>query len=255
MVDVQGAAYGQARVPGGGLDVHALERRAIQYAAVGDAVVGDPSRVAQVLRAGALGESADEVVHQLFQTLLERCGDIVVALFQRLSGRPSRAEGLHHALAEQLGHDRLTGVPGHLRPHPMVPKVVHVQFEIQPATGADHALEHIAVDRFAVRRQPHHLVLVPVLGEAEVLGHRRVIQAQGVREQHPAPDLYVAFGGRTPQHAGEVPQPVERQDGGLVVWGAVEGAGGVGDVMLYEMKLGLNLTRRGATGVGERLLN
>src|SRR5215471_7293110 len=103
----------------------------------------------------------------------------------------------------------------------------------------------------AVRRKPHHLVLVAILGESEELRERRVEQAQRMRELDRAPDLNLVAAPDTPHDAAEVAEPVDRNDGGLIKWRCEEGAGQMGAVVFDEMDA--NAARLGQVFRGESL--
>ena len=68
--------------------------------------------------------------------------------------------------------------------------------------------EFVEISGLAIRRQAHHLVFVAKFPEAEILGDRRVVHAQGMREGHGAVDLHAIALAGGPHGAGEIAQAV-----------------------------------------------
>ena len=77
-------------------------------------------------------------------------------------------------------------------------------------------LELARIARLAVRREPHHLEFVAVVGESEVLRDREIEQPQGMREEDAAVDRQRRTGHASPGRADEVAESVDRADSGLV---------------------------------------
>src|SRR5205809_715890 len=91
-------------------------------------------------------------------------------------------------------------------------KIVQLQAEALPPDL--HDLPELVQNlRLAVWREPHHLVLVAVLQETEVLGHRGVEDANRVREADLAQRLDRRALPHTPHCTHEVAESVDRQAG------------------------------------------
>ena len=93
----------------------------------------------------------------------------------------------------------------------------------------------------AVRREPHHLVLVAIVGKAEILGQRLIEDAERMREIDAAVDTDVAALARSPGGAGEIAEAVDRDDHRLVERRDVKGRGEMREVMLDVMHLAAKL--------------
>ena len=115
-------------------------------------------------------------------------------------------------------------------------EVAQVQVEAAVGLHVHQVLaDHVGEARLAVGCEPHELVLAVVHPKATVGGERRIQQPQAVREVQAA-----VQGQRTPAaHAQArglpLPHAVQAQHQGLVEVRRVEGAGGVGVVVVGEL--------------------
>src|SRR5437879_4558664 len=105
-----------------------------------------------------------------------------MALFNRCAGRAFRAEPLSEKIAVELADLRLAVAPGHFRAGLMVHEVIQPEGKTDVAVELDDLIEAVAIFRLAVGSQTHDLVLIAVIPETQVLGQRRVIDAEGMRK-------------------------------------------------------------------------
>jgi hypothetical protein len=89
----------------------------------------------------------------------------------------------------------------------------------------------------AVRGEAHHLVLLVVLPEAEVLGQHRIEDAEGVRLPHPQHLRELLAAGVEERGAGAVAREVHGQDERVGEPRVVVGRGGVAVVVVEETHL------------------
>ena len=119
----------------------------------------------------------------------------------RVSSGPSAAtrgpEVAFHRRAPERRQLGRAAVPRHRGALDVVPEVVQVEL-VAEAVAPDDPAELVQVARLAVGGEAHHLVLVAVLGEAEVLRDGRVVDAEGVRERDLPADLEVVDPRRRP---------------------------------------------------------
>ena len=109
------------------------------------------------------------------------------------------------------------------------------QVELEGAVVLElHDLPHrVDEARLAVGREPHHLVLVAVVREAEILRQRLVEDAERMREVDAAVDREMRRPRPTPQRAlREVAEAVDRDADRLVEGRDEEGRGQMREVML-----------------------
>ena len=90
--------------------------------------------------------------------------------------------------------------------------------------------------RFPVRRQAHHLVLVAVFLEAEILRDRQVEHAERVREEHAIEHVEPAAAPVRNRDADEVAEPIDRATGGLGEAAGAKRARQVRRMMLDESR-------------------
>ena len=121
-----------------------------------------------------------------------------------------------------------------------VAEVGHVQAERAVFLQVEQLLDdHVAIDRLAVRRQAHQLVLAAVDLEAREVGHRRVQETEGVREAqllHHLETIAPAHGDRA---GGPLADAVQGEDGRLLEGRREERAGPVRLVVGHEDVLAL----------------
>jgi hypothetical protein len=90
----------------------------------------------------------------------------------------------------------------------VVHEVGEIQLEPVARFHANERTEAIDVLGLAVGRETHHLELVAVLGEAEVLRDRRVQEPHRVREFDPVADRDGVGASDAPHRADEIAEPV-----------------------------------------------
>src|SRR5262249_21671549 len=98
----------------------------------------------------------------------------------------------------------------------MVSEIGEIQLELSARLDADHSTERLGKLWFAVRGQPHDLVLVTVVCESEILGPGQVEEPQGMGESHTIErrDLVALALGDC--RADDVSKAVDRGYGGRV---------------------------------------
>jgi len=84
-------------------------------------------------------------------------------------------------------------------------------FEVELVAIAQmHDLAHLGHARGrAVGRKPHHLVLVAVMGKAEILRERLVEDAERVREMHPPLNRDARAASHAPGGTGKIAEAVD----------------------------------------------
>ena len=232
MGDVERGAERRAVVRGGWLDEDLLEGRLLPDLPVGDAVHSTPASKAEPGEPRPHIEAVQYVEGGLLVDSLEGRGERLVLRLERILRPPGRAQESLELGRVDRAHRRLAVVPRHAHAFRVVAEVAQVQLE--PAAG--HEMDQLAepgdVARLAVRREPHHLILVAVLGEAEVLREGEIEESQRMGEVDPVHDVELLVPPHRPRGAYKISEPVDRADRGLLERRHVERAGQVRRVML-----------------------
>jgi len=159
---------------------------------------------------------ARDCQHYIFGHRLDARGKIHMALLEVRFGTPRRA-------AEQ----RVELPVGHRQPLAVV-EVLHVQPEAAViAQGDQVARNPILVERPAVRRQAHQLVLAAVHFEAAVVRKRGVQQAERMRELDLLRQLDAVPASGAERRRIPLAHAIERQDRRLVERAGEERTGGM----------------------------
>ena len=107
---------------------------------------------------------------------------------------------------------------------------------VSPIRLKPHDLAHgIHECRLPIGRQAHDLVLVTVVGEAQILGQRLVEDPKRMREIHPPVDGDGFSPADTPCSAGEVADTIDRDHHSLFERRHMEGRRKMGKMMLDPM--------------------
>src|SRR4051794_27325406 len=115
--------------------------------------------------------------------MLKRCGDVLVALLDRLVGLSARtSEDRFHPCSPKRRQFGRPTVPCHRRSVEVVAKRLQIEVITKPA-AVDYPAELIEVGRLPVRSEAHDFVLVAILGKAEELRDSRVIDTKGMWER------------------------------------------------------------------------
>ena len=122
---------------------------------------------------------------------MQRRGYVLVPAFHRRAGLAGWAEVALQPVREQPADGRFAVAERHLDAVPVMREVGQPELEVHAAAEPYDAAELVVIDGIAVRREAHRLVLVAVLPHAQVLGYRRVVEAEGVREEDVALDVQV----------------------------------------------------------------
>src|ERR1022692_1307549 len=149
-------------------------------------------------------QQRNQVEEGLLIHRLHRAGDVAVALLERILWASARAEQIFQRLREEIGKRRRASLPGVGRLVAVMAEVGEVQLEAAVRSEL-HDLAHLVqLAGLAVRREAHHLVLIAIVREAEILGQRLVEEPKRMREVD-AP-LYREFvtAADAPGRAGEV---------------------------------------------------
>ena len=166
-----------------------------QQPAVGDAIQRHAAGQHQVSHFGLLVDVAAHPEDDLFGDRLDARRQVHVPLLDVAFGIPGRA-------AEQIVEPPV----GHRQPLAVV-EVVHVQPEAAIRLQVDQVLvDGIGVDRCAVRREPHQLVLAAVDLEAAVVGEGRVEQPERMRETAGGASARSCCRGRCPRPSSSIPR-------------------------------------------------
>ena len=171
MGDPQRDAERPARIARRRLDPDLVERSFPLDTAVADAVQCHAAGHAQVFQARQLVCGARHAQHDFLGDILNRSGEIQLALRQRRFRLARRS--FEQPLESAAGHRQAVHEFEVLEVQPNAAIVVDVDDVI--ADGRD-------VARFAVRREPHHLVLARVDAEAGEVRERGIQQADRMRK-------------------------------------------------------------------------
>jgi hypothetical protein len=225
------------------LDVDLLERRLRPNLAVRDAVHRAPACQAEpVMRHARMGPAQD-MEGGLLEARLQRGGEIFVVRGDRILRPPGRPEQLLERGRPHVADDRRALVPLHQHLLGPVPEVLQRQRKAAARRERHEAREAIGVTGGAVRRQPHDLVLVAVVREAQVLRERQVEQAERVREEHAVTHVERRAPSVPDRRADEVAKPVDRADRRLVEPARVERTGEVCGMVLDETRARRHVAR------------
>jgi hypothetical protein len=139
-----------------------------------------------------------------------------VTRLHRLIAAARRAEQRFELRCEHRADRRFAVLPRHLHALGRMPEVRQVELELSARAEMDERADLPGEARLAVRRQPHHLELVAVIGEAEVLRDRKVEHSQGVWKEDVSVHRDPRSGDTAPRRADEIAEPVDGADGGVV---------------------------------------
>ena len=176
----------------------------------------------------------EHVERRVLERDLQRGGDRFVLRVERLVAPARRTEQRFQFRREHRAEGRLAVLPRHLHAFRPVSEVREIQLEAPLVLQLDQRLDLANVARLAVRRKAHHLELVAVIGEAEVLRHSEVKQAERVGEEHVPVDGQAGAGHAAPRRADEIAEAVNRADRGVVERRYERGARQVSRVMLHK---------------------
>ena len=102
-----------------------------------------------------------------------------------------------------ISQHRLPVVPSHIYAFAVVNEIIQIQAALV-LFSMDDVSDLFCEPGLPVGRQPHHLVLVSVLREAEELRERGIENAERMRKRHAAPDSDIAAVPEAPGCGGEV---------------------------------------------------
>ena len=161
---------------------------------------------------------------------------VYVLLGERLALLPGRAEDLFESGSKQ-GRDR--GQVVRIADHPVIEAVVLHGEPVPPSFLDWQERGHLLLETGgAVGCQPHHLVLVPVMGEAEVLGEGCIEEAHARRKIEAIEHLDVRPLAPRHHRRREVSRTIDAEDSRLLKWRAEEGRGQVTPMVLDELNFG-----------------
>src|SRR5688572_12480344 len=102
----------------------------------------------------------------------------------RRTGLSRRPQALLKMIGVEFPDHWRTFIPGDLGPDFMVNEIIQPQLEARLSVPLQQhdLVEFILELRLAVRSEPHHLVLIAVFPEAQILRNRRIEEAQRMRE-------------------------------------------------------------------------
>ena len=225
----ESGAEGYAIIGSGGLNEKILDDAGSEDFAVGFGIEGDASGKTQIAAARFFESEADDAHHRGFAQILNREGDILVAVINVAFGDTRRAE---------RGRPARKGAAA----------IAHQQIRVD-LVGRRFGLKERAEIHagFTVGSEAHDFPLVGVGSEAEEFGEAGIEEAEGIGPVDGLEMLDAAFaaapdGGGFPGAAA-----VHDDDGGIVKAGVGIGADGVGEMMIHETELRLGrakLTRK-----------
>src|SRR5271166_5424447 len=103
---------------------------------------------------------------------------------------------------------------------------------ICPVRLEPHDPAHRIHERWlAIRRKTHDFVLVAIMWKAQILRQGLIEHAERMRKIHPPVDRDILTLPGTPGRAGEVSEPIDRDDDGFFEWGNMEGRGEMRQMM------------------------
>src|ERR1039457_3823414 len=102
------------------------------------------------------------------QAGLERGRDVFMQRGKRLPSYTRRPKGIDKLVREDATDRRRAIFPRHVDAFRVVLEIVKIQFEAA-VIGSNNVTELFDVTRAPIRRQPHNLSFVSVLGESQVL--------------------------------------------------------------------------------------
>ena len=149
--------------------------------------------------------------------------------------------------------DGLPVVPGHVHAVRVVPEVGEIEPEPAARREPDERTHGADVVGSAVRRESHHLVLVAVSREPEVLGDRQIQETERVREVDALQHVEPVAAPDCERRAHEVPEAVDGADRGLRERGDEERARQVGRMMLDRVDPGAQRGRIDAEAARDHL--
>jgi hypothetical protein len=222
----QRRAHRPASVAGRRLDPEAIDLAGAQHTAVGHAIEGNAACQAKIAHAEALDHVLHQPLHHLLGDELDRCGDIHLPLRQELLGRSRR--GAEQLVELAIGHAQAGAIL----------EVREVEMEGAVRLDLDQVVaDQRGVFRLAVGREPHHLVLAGIDLEPEIVGERRVEQAERMRKMDLAVDLDRVVLAQPRRGRRPLADAIHGQDRRASEGRWIEGAGGVRLVMLGEHQL------------------
>ena len=131
----------------------------------------------------------EHVHRRVLEHRLQRSSNRLVPRSQRLVGAPRGSEERFELRREYRTDRRLAVLPRHRHAVRRVAEVRQIQLEPAIVEQADEVSKRADFARLAVRREPHHLELVAVLGKAEELRDGEVQNAERMREEHAPVDV------------------------------------------------------------------
>ena len=247
VVNEQGRSQRGAGVAGGGLDEDLVEFRLLQQPAVRQRVEGAAAGKGQFLQAGHPLERSHQGEEALLVHRLGRSGQVVVKLSQLLVlAARALTQQLYQGLVEDRPQIGLAVVPGHVHAFAHHPEVLLVQLESTVVQRGYQLGQFFGEGGFPIGGQSHHLVFVTVLGKPQVLGDRRVEQAQGMRVKDTVDHVNPVSAPNGPHGGNEVAEAVDGEAHRFLEGAAQEGRGDVGEVMFHPVEPGGALRIHGA---------
>ena len=250
--DVKGAAKRRSIVGRAGGDVNVFKGRLRGHLAIGDGVHRASAREADVLRSRLVGQSPKQVHDDLFGDDLQAFGNIVVPLGRLTPRIARRAKLLRKAIAGEWLDGGRPVVPGHLDAPFVMFEVVQVELKAV-SRRLDQLAEEVGKFRLAIRGKAHHLVLVAIVGKAQVHGDGGVEEPKRVRVVHPVENIPTCAAAVGCHRADEIAHAVDRENGGLLEGRDEKTSGDVRLVVLDAVKLGPQFRLLSADRVGKLL--
>src|SRR6266702_889496 len=202
----------------------------------------------EALEPGAALDRPEEVEGRLLEDRLRRGRDRLVSWLEVILRATRGPEQGFELGGEDAPHHGLAALPGHVDAARVVAEVAEVETECPVVLQADEPPEGRREVGGAVGGQAHHLVLVAVLHEAEILRDGEIEHSERMREMHATEDVETIAVARAPGGAHEIAEAVDGAHGRFLPRRDEEGAREVGGVVLDPVHAGAHVPRRQPEG-------
>src|SRR5216684_6658094 len=171
----------------------------------------------------------------------------VRASWPAAASKRGREQGFELGREDAPDHG-VAALPGHVDAARVVAEVAEVETERPVVNQVDDLSEGGGEVGGAIGGQAHHLVLVAVLHEAEILGDGEIEHPERMREVHATEHVEAIAVARAPGGAHEIAEAVDGAHGRLLPRRDEEGAREVGGMMLDPVHAGAHVPRRESEG-------
>ena len=160
-----------------------------------------------------------------------------MAIGEGFVGLARRAKQLFKLRAEEGANHGRAALPRVVDLFLVVPEEAQLEGEAPIVIERHDLSQLVQKSRLPIGRQPHDLVLVTVVGKAQILGHRLVEDAKRVRKVDPPFDVDRVVATHAPSGTGEIAKTVDGHNRGLAEGRDEKARSQVGEVVLDPMQL------------------